>query len=439
MLASFLTLSTSLRPILLLPGIYGSNLYATYDNFAKHWYCPKKQEHNIFWVNLRYVIPPTWNCLFEMLTAEYDPVTDKVVDPPGMKVEIEDFGGENGIKYVDKGVFGFHFIESFAPMIEYLKGKGYTVKKDLFGVPYDWRLAIDTLRETFFPQLKELIEYAYESNCKQPVVLLGYSCGGLCLQNFFTQYAPITQEWKDKYVHKVIMLAPAFGGSSNTIDVAYNRYFPIVPFIKNKILEYAVSHIPVLHGLFPNHYVFGDDVIVETPSGEKITAKNLGSWLQKEGRYTDTGSKRMFEKNLQWVSKEPQKLGVATYMLYNSGVQTTYQVKYTKGYDEKPEYTYIGGDGTVPAKGPKYACDHWQDPKHPIICHDVNNVGDDWEHAPLSTNEYIHEVIYKATNDLNDGWSDLKGTWYFTSHDVKVSNTTLLHAGRIERRQVYQP
>ncbi|EAX93591.1 Lecithin:cholesterol acyltransferase family protein [Trichomonas vaginalis G3] len=436
MLACLFAQATSLRPILLLPGIYGSNLFATYDNFAKHWYCPKKQDHDIFWVNLKYIIPPTWNCLFEMLTAHYYPETDTIGSAPGMQVEVDDFGGEAGIKYVDKGVFGFHFIESFAPMLEYLKAKGYTVKKDLFGVPYDWRLAMDALRSTFFPQLKALIEEAYEKNDRKAVVVLGYSCGGLCLQNFLTAWE-LTQKWKDKYIHKVIMLAPAFGGSSNTIDVAYNQYFPIVPFIKNDILRQAVENMPVLNGLFPNHYVFQNDTIIITDKGEEIKAPQLPEFYLSHGKYND-GARKIFKKNLKWVQREPKPLGVKTYMLYNSGVDTTYTVDYRKGYDD-PQYTYTGGDGTVPAKGPRYACDHWQDPKHPIICHDVNRVGDDWEHAPLSTNEYIHQVIYNATNDLNDGWSHLKGTWYFESHDVQVFNTTLLHAGRITRKQVYNP
>lgn len=434
MISFLIGLVSSNRPVILLPGIYGSNLYSTYDNFAKHWYCPKTTDHSIFWVNLKYAIPPTYNCLFELLAAHYDAATDKVGNPEGLSVEIEDFGGDGGISYVDAGVFGYHFIESFGPLIDYFKGKGYTIKKDLFGVPYDWRLALDPLRETFFPQLKQLIENAYSSNGNQNVVVLGYSCGGLMLHNFFTTY--VDQAWKDKYIHKVIMLAPAFAGSSETLDVAWNQYFPIIPILKNDVLRENVPKIPVISGLMPNHVVFADDTIIIEPDGTEIKAPQVQDWFIKQGKYSGEGE-QMVRKNMKWLQKKPESLGVPLYMIYNSGNEATYQMKFKGSWDEV-EYTKQPGDGTVPSKGPEFACNNWKDNKgNPIICHDVKNPGDDWKHAPLSTNEYIHQLIYNVANDqpVNE-WSKLEGNWMFTSENVETVNGTVLRAGQVTKRRI---
>lgn len=435
MLSLFFNEARSLRPVLLLPGIYGSNLYSTYDNFAKHWYCSSKTNHDIFWVNLKFVVPPIYNCLFEMMACKYDAATDKVTSADGLSVEIEDFGGENGISYVDTGVFGYHFIESFAPMIDYFKSKGYVLKKDLFGVPYDWRLALDPLREQFFPQLKQLVEEAYSKNGNQKVVILGYSCGGLMLHNFFTSY--VNQDWKNKYVHKVIMLAPTFAGSSETLDVAWNQYFPIVPFIKNDIIRNSIQHVPVINALFPNHHVFQNDTIIVDPDGKEIKAPQLQDWLIKQGKYTGDAVE-IVKKNLKWLQMKPESLGLPTYMIYNSGVDTTYQMKFKSGTWDDPEFTKQPGDGTVPAKGPEYACNNWKDNNgKPIVCHDVKNPGEDWEHAPLSTNDYIHQLIYNAANDLPENdWINLKGNWKFTSYNVETKNGTVLKSGSISKTRI---
>lgn len=404
-----------------MPGLYGSNLLATYEKgFAKHWYCPKKMETDLFWVSYKFAIPPLYNCLFELMHGYYDPNTDSVTSEPGLTVDVKDFGGDQGISYVDKnGIFGHHFIESFAPMLEYFKKRGYTIKKDIFGAPYDWRLAMAGLEKNFFPKLKGLIEHAYDTNENQRVTILGYSCGGFCIQRFLTTF--VSQEWKDKYVRKIIFLAPAFGGSGDTLDVAWNQYFPIIPFLSSKSIAKAIETVPAIHALFPNHVVFGDIPIVKGPSGEIIKAKDVPQFLIDHKKVTGNHINTMM-KAVQISSQAPGDVGVPVLMLYNSKHETALTMHFHKGWNEEPKLENTNGDGTVPSIGPEWACNHWSGDKS-VVCFDFLNGNKKFDHQGLSTNPYVHEVIFN--NTVSDNWIEKKGARFEYAPHVDVSEDEL--------------
>jgi len=417
MLAFLGALASSKTPIVLLPGLYGSALTATYEKgYAKHWYCPKKQDNDLFWVNLKYVVPPTFNCLFEMLSGYYDEAKDMVTSPPGLTVDVPDFGGEAGIAYVDaKGIFGLHFIESFHSMLEYLKDKGYTIKKDLFGAPYDWRLAMNGLEPTFFPKLKTLIETAYTLNDNTKVAVLGYSCGGICIQRFFANF--VDAEWKEKYIAKAIFLAPAFAGSPMTVDVAWNRYFPILPILKSDTVTQTAETVPCVHSLFPNPNIFGDKPIISGPEGD-VVAKDIPDFLVKKGKFHEENIKLM-RKNTEIIYETPKDPGVHLMMLYNSGVKTAMTMNFKDGYDKKPEVIYEGGDGTVPSIGPEWGCNNWKSDKA-LVCYDVSQEDDDFSHAGMSTNAAVHDIIYKFVS--TEEWVQTKGARFIKAPKIELYN-----------------
>jgi lecithin-cholesterol acyltransferase len=415
MFSVLLTQAFSKPPVVLLPGLYGSALTATYEKgFAKHWYCPGTMDNELFWVDYKYAVPPVYNCLFEMLRGYYDETTGKVTSPPGLTIDVPDYGGEEGLSYVDeKGVFGLHFIESFHAMLKYLKDKGYTIKKDLFGSPYDWRLAMSGLAETFFPKLKALIEEAYTKNENQKVTVLGYSCGGMCIQQFFTKY--VSKEWKAKYIKKAIFLAPAFAGSMDTFDVSWNRYFPILPFLKSDTITETVETVPCIHTLYPNVNVFGDKALVIGPNGEKYTAKDIPDFLVAQGKFSEANVKLMRE-NIKVTKEVPQDPEVPLMMLFNSGVQTRMTVNFKNGYEKDPETIYEGGDGTVPAIGPKWACENW---KHSTLqCVDVAQTDDKFNHGGMSTNAAVHDIIYQYITD--DNWVQQKKSEYIQLPKIEM-------------------
>ena len=431
MLSFFFFLGNSLRPVVLLPGLYGSSLTATYEEgYAKHWYCPKSQDHEVYWFNYKYLIPPTYNCLFEMLQGYYDEANDVVTSPPGLTVDVPDWGGEEGIAYVDSsGILGMHFIESFHSMLEYLKDKGYTIKKDLYGAPYDWRLAMVGIESNLFPKLKSLIEEAYTNNENQKVVVLGYSCGGIVIQRFFSKY--VDQTWKDTYIQKAIFLAPAFAGSPMTVDVAWNRYFPILPSLKLDSIEEAVETVPCIHTLFPNPNVFGDLPIIDGPDGV-ITAKDIPDYLVEKGKFHDYNIPLM-RKDSEIIYEVPEDPGVDLMMLYNSKVDTALTMNFTNGYDEDYEVINTEGDGTVPAVGPVWGCNNWKNDKS-LICYDVAQADKDYDHSGMSTNEAVLDIIYKYISD--DTWVNAKHHRMVTAPKIEFTDEAKKHYRMLGQEQV---
>jgi hypothetical protein len=417
---SFLLRNTfSKPPIVLLPGLYGSALTAKYDKgWAKHWYCPSKMDDTLFWVDFKFALPPVYNCLFEMLRGYYDENTGRVTSEPGITIDVPDYGGEKGLSYVDeKGIFGMHFIESFYSLLKYLKGKGYTIRQDLFGAPYDWRLPMSSHTDVFFPRLKNLVEEAYNKNNGEKVTILGYSYGGMFIHQFFTKY--VTKEWKKKYILKAIFLAPAFAGSMDTFDVSWNRYFPILPFLKSDIITQTVETVPCIHTLYPNVNVFGDKALVIGPNGEKYTAKDIPEFLINHGKFHDKNIK-LVNENIKVTREVPKDPEVPLMMLFNSGVNTRMTINFKDGYDKDPETIYEEGDGTVPAIGPRWACNNWGSDENALHCVDVAQKSDDFGHGGMSTNVAVHDTIfnYVTSND----WVEQKQTLYITLPKVEMYN-----------------
>jgi pimeloyl-ACP methyl ester carboxylesterase len=83
-------------------------------------------------------------------------------------------GGKSGTKYQ-------LFQASYSDLTDYLvDSMGYTVGKDLFGAPYDWRLHLSGLKHSGqMDQLMAKIESAVNSNCGKKAILIGHSMGGL--------------------------------------------------------------------------------------------------------------------------------------------------------------------------------------------------------------------------------------------------------------------
>jgi lecithin-cholesterol acyltransferase len=90
-------------------------------------------------------------------------------------------------------------------MIDFMCLKAYTIRKDLFGAPYNW-LTTPVFIDAFHRPFRELVELSYAQNDGQKVTIVGYSCGGFNLQICLT--TRVTAEWKRKYIEKVIFLAP---------------------------------------------------------------------------------------------------------------------------------------------------------------------------------------------------------------------------------------
>lgn len=182
-LTVFLCLSRSanLKPIMLVPGLMGTQLRG---NVTRHpyWYCPKIVDDYV-WVNDVLVIPPIHKCMLESLGLQWNNKTNQITQKDGVSIAPFDFGGLGAISYADEFEKTLHFIPTYSPFIEILKSKGYVERETLFGIPFDWRFGI-VHPESFWNQVKELIENAYTKNNNQKVVLIGHSMGALFINYF---------------------------------------------------------------------------------------------------------------------------------------------------------------------------------------------------------------------------------------------------------------
>lgn len=425
----FLTIfgiSEELNPVILMPGLYGSQLYASYDNFARHWYCPKKLDDDLLWVDAKYVIPPLYNCLFEMLSGYYNPETGNIESQPGIDVYPYDFGGELGLSKI-VSIGALDVMDSFEPMFEYLKHKGYVVGKNLFGCPYDWRLAVPGLeKKGFFDDLQGLIEKAYTYTANKKVTILGYSLGGMMISQYLGRVAK--KEFVDKYIRSAIFLAPAFGGSGETLPVAWDLIFPIVPFISNDIISETIMNMPVIHALFPNHVVFQGKPIIRTPEGKDIGPEGLIDFLSEHGKLKGDALK-MARMNEEISKKAPADPQVPTVIIYNDAISTNLALNFVNGYNKKPEISITSGDGTVPAEGPKWGCENWnKKSNNALVCVNVLRPDDDFNHVGLGVHEYIHELIYNYTNQ--DDWKNQKKSIRFIPPYVGKYNSSRLGTGQ---------
>ena len=62
----------------------------------------------------------------------------------GVEIRPYDFGGLGGVYDIDPGV---SLTGIYSTLIDHLKSAGYSERQDLFGAPYDFRLAADGLSQ----------------------------------------------------------------------------------------------------------------------------------------------------------------------------------------------------------------------------------------------------------------------------------------------------
>ncbi|OHT04951.1 Lecithin:cholesterol acyltransferase family protein [Tritrichomonas foetus] len=413
MLFLFLSLIDSLKPVILLPPLYGTNLHVTYNQTDLPWYCPKQMNDELLWVDPKLLVPPRYNCVFQLLLGFYDNETDKIVNRPGVNISVHDFGGEESNQYVDSGIFGFQFIDAFASMLKYFKDHGYVVGKNLFVAPYDWRFAPAAIYD-FWPQLQNLIELAHSSN-NMKVTLMGYSCGGFNLHHFLTKR--ITEDWKQEHIEKIVFLTPSFGGTHDVFDSLFNRYSPLLPYLRNADIANMCEGLPCLHSHLLNHEVYGDIPLVRGPDGETYTARELPDLLIKhnriKGQYIN-----MLKHSVEYQKEAPADINLPTTIVYNTGMPTHILFDFKRGWDKSPTVEQGRGDGTIPSNAAEWACDHWDHKNTPKICIDLDNHEKRFKHQPLTYNPFIHELIFNLTS--RSDWLNFTGRTDYHLPYIKI-------------------
>ena len=386
------------RPFLIVPPLCGSVLLGSSKNFKTKWYCSSKLEDEYIWLNEKYIIPPLTNCLADYMECEWNETSQQPGSKHDINIHTFDFGGDQAIRFIDKGFFGYKFGAVMAKLLDRFSEGGYTIREDMFGAPFDWRLnpvAIDS----YYPMLKDLIEHAFNSNNKQKVTLYTISAGSMALHTFLTEH--VSQEWKNQYILKIIIHGPSFSGAFDAFDAMWTGNLAYMPSsLESDQMKHMVKSIPTMQAHLFKSKVFEDNVFVYGPNGEKYTAKDLPNLILEHNKIP-INHQKIFEYSTKYIKKDLIDPGVPTYLLYNSQINTPRTIHFLNGWDKPFTILNGKGDGTVLSDGFKYPCYKWND-SHALICHDIYIDNDKYNHANQLQNPEVLDLVFKIVQD--DSW-----------------------------------
>ena len=387
--------------------MFGSRLYVDSNGFKSHWYCKKSLHDHAVWINEEYFVPPLINCLAEYLSSEWDPVNKRITNRTNVQVHVDFFGDEKSIAYVDTGVLWHHFIPDMANVFKRLHKEGYVNKKNLFAAPYDWRLNPHAM-DYFYPKLRELIENAYNLNGQQKVAIFSYSAGGLATYTFLTKF--VDQEWKDKYIDRVVFGDASIGGSMEAFEVMYTQEFSILPKLyQTESFKKFLHSTPTLFSHLPSSKINTEPVIYG-PNGQKFYASEVPELMVKLGKLPEEYVPILYAAN-PVINMDFPDPGVNSYFIYNCPLNTLKAVQIDDWSTNKYTPIYSKGDGTIIEDALKFGCSKWKSENHATVCHDLNIADDKYSHLYLLTKP---EFIELAISTINENDWIVKGTHNIT-------------------------
>lgn len=399
---ALLSLASALPPVILVPPMFGSHLIATATGVDGPWYCARKFEETAIWCSETMLIPPYINCCGEYMKCEWDAVAKRGKSRTNETVWTPDFGGDEGIKYIDTGIIGVHLVSDMKNFEEALFAKGYVLKQDLFGAPYDWRLG-PLYTEDWYENMTKLIEEAYERNHER-VRLFGYSMGCMMIHQLLA--FKVTPEWKQKYIDRVVLAVPSIGGSMDAASIAWERWFDKVPkFLHSESLESFFVSVPTMYAHLPNVHSSGAP-IARGPNGEEIQAADALEWLKEHGKITPEWYEMTDAQRAVFQGEMPDP-AVDTYIIYNSGIDTLKTMIFEKNWESYTK-TFTNGDGTVSSETIDYMYENWGHTGFSLVAHNFNQSSLKYNHVNLlSEKDSIDIATYALTSDE---WKNKKRT-----------------------------
>eukprot|EP01104_Vermistella_antarctica_P020106 TRINITY_DN835_c0_g2_i1.p1 TRINITY_DN835_c0_g2~~TRINITY_DN835_c0_g2_i1.p1 ORF type:complete len:481 (-),score=91.67 TRINITY_DN835_c0_g2_i1:385-1827(-) len=335
--------AASLNPIVIVPGICGSQLNIKLTNkTSEHWFCPSNTEgYELEYIKVGELVPGPIECFLENMQLLWDPTNEQYSNFSGVDMQPVGWGSTDDLAYLDPNLQSL--TEYFADTINALLTIGYKDGVNLRGAPYDFRVS-PTLYQTdpFFVRFINLIEQTYAMNNNTPVTILSHSMGCLHTSFFFSHYVDAT--WKAKYIKTWVAVSPPWAGASVALQGVISGYvlgYTIVPKTPFKNL---CRTWPSMYYLIPPAAEWGDYPFVTTDT-DVFTAQNLSKLFAVMGE-TDLIGRLESGGNPPGIVQAP---GVPLFCLGGGNVSTPLGFNYgANDFDSSPEITYSNGDGTVP-------------------------------------------------------------------------------------------
>ena len=398
-------LSKGNPPFIIFPPMFGSVLYATVENLnTSHWFCPRNVHDTWVWEADEFLVPPMTDCSADYLRCGWNWTTGRPDSRNESYVYTVDFGGDLGIRYLDQGIFGHHFVHDMDGLLDYFEARGYTVRDDVFGAPYDWRLSPVGI-EGFYVQARNLVEENYNKTGKKQI-LFGYSGGCFAIQYFLSR--KVSQEWKDKYIDYTILVGPSSGGSYCSVLTLWYQtsWFPGGESVPMQ--QFTIS-IPTLYTHIPNYVIHKDKIPIYGPDGRKYRYEEMRQLFYEHGKVDNYENRLIYEFSEKDVlSVDLEDPGVDSYFIFNSALPTMSAFNFSAGWDQDPEMLYELGDSVISKEALYWGCENWKSGHH-VVCHDYLIENETWGHGAMLTLDEILEDIHH--NIVTDEWRQEPGNF----------------------------
>lgn len=319
------------HPVIMIPGLGGSILEATWDFSFSFEYieCQEKSTtYQQIWPTVYSAIPIENECWYRLMKTTVNPQGDIVSN-----AYVRPRQGLAGIAVLDSIEVGFLDIplyNYFETMVLQLQSLNY---KFLYGYPYDFRTITNEVAIlNFVNGMKSLVMKAYNVSGGKKVNLISHSLGCICTTYFLNS---MTLGWKTKYINIFVPIAPPFLGSSGALEALLTGNTENIP-ITDRFIRGLEKNMGAIIWMINNSKWTGGEVIPGGIQNALIQSGNNNAEKLVSGRLED-----------MWITvyKDP---GVPVHVFHGSNNQTILKLEYKDGYNNQPDITYENlGDGTV--------------------------------------------------------------------------------------------
>lgn len=420
-------------PLVIFPPMFGSVLFGTVTNVpVPHWFCLKNLKDSWIWETDQYLISPITDCMAAYLQCGWNYTTNRPDSRNESYIYTVDFGGDQGIRYLDRGIFGYHFVHDMDGFLENMEGRGYKVREDIFGAPYDWRLSPIGI-EQYYVDAKKLIEDIFYQSNNRKVTIFSYSGGCFSLHYFLTK--KVTQEWKDKFIDHIIFVGPSYGGSADALLCLWTG-MSWFPGADSTAMADMLLSLPTLYSHFPNYKVHKGMPAIIGPNKEVYSYDQVKQLLYDLGKVDNVDNKKIFdfaEKDV--LAGDLEDPGVDTYIIFNSALPTLVGLDFsntTQTTANEIDVNFLGvrktlklennrndgwsnvqgimgdGDGCLSKEALYYGCHAWKS-GHAVLCHDYQTTNETYNHGAMLTLPDVLDDIYR--NIVDDAWRKKKGNF----------------------------